>query len=418
MKVLNLTIFFIVIAACAYTQGTGNVGIGTTTPLQKLDVNGNINVRGNNIFAGSAGRLRLHGGGGTSGYVEIQTMSPGYGLVIREYNSGDFGNIEVTDAGLGLGYKTSGIHMVIDPAGNIGVGTTTPTVKLDVNGDINVQGNDIYAGTSGRLRLVGGGGTSGYVEAQTMSPDYGFVIREYDGSAFGNIEVTENGLGIGYHTSDMHMTIGTAGNVGIGTASPTEKLTVSNGHVSVTNGYGLVKDWGGVAEYAFLPVAAGLHTMTGIGPHCPGDRGSQIRSDRIVAFVETDQDKVSGWFDLNNNRFIWNGLISSREIIVQTDVWADYVFDENYQLKSLKEIGRFINKNGHLPNVPSQEEVVESGIDVSKMTVIQQEKIEELFLHMIEMDKRMETLEKRNEQLEQENKELKSKRAQPINPQN
>jgi len=113
---------------------TNRVGIRTTAPAYPLDVNGDMRVRGNDIYG--SGSLRLRGAGG--GFVEAKSNSASWGLVVREHNSSDYGNIEVTSAGLGLGYRTSGAHMIIGTTGNVGIGTTAPSAKLHVNGG-NIQ---------------------------------------------------------------------------------------------------------------------------------------------------------------------------------------------------------------------------------------------------------------------------------------
>ncbi len=207
--------------------------------------------------------------------------------------------------------------------------------------------------------------------------------------------------------SISRVTIDGIGNVGIGTKAPVEKITLANGNMSVNSNYGVVTGWGGGSEYAYLPNANGIQAFTGIGANAPFDFGTQIRSDALVAFIESDADKVVGWMNLNNNNFVWNGRISSSSVLVQTNVWADYVFKKDYKLKSLNEVEQFIQLNGHLPNTPNQEEVTTNGIDVSKMTVLQQEKIEELFLHVIELNKRLEVMEENNEKLKIENQQLK-----------
>ena len=65
----------------------------------------------------------------------------------------------------------------------------------------------------------------------------------------------------------------------------------------------------------------------------------------------------------------------------------------------LDQVENFINKNGHLPNTPSAEEIQNEGLELGKITTIQQEKIEKLFLHLIEMEKRITELEKENQSL-------------------
>jgi TolA-binding protein len=65
----------------------------------------------------------------------------------------------------------------------------------------------------------------------------------------------------------------------------------------------------------------------------------------------------------------------------------------------LEKVEDFINKKGHLPNTPSAEEIQNEGLELGKITTNQQEKIEELFLHLIEMEKRISELEKENQEL-------------------
>lgn len=79
--------------------------------------------------------------------------------------------------------------------------------------------------------------------------------------------------------------------------------------------------------------------------------------------------------------------------------WADYVFEPNYKRMSLEEVERFIKAHKHLPNVPSAEEMSKNGLDVVTSDAKLLEKIEELTLYMIDMDKEIKALKKENEQL-------------------
>jgi hypothetical protein len=80
--------------------------------------------------------------------------------------------------------------------------------------------------------------------------------------------------------------------------------------------------------------------------------------------------------------------------------WSDYVFDQDYKLNSLSEVETFINKNKHLPGVPSANALVkEGGINVNEMFAMQMEKIEELTLYLIEVKKEINALKKENEVL-------------------
>ncbi|PCI93424.1 MAG: hypothetical protein COB15_16445 [Flavobacteriales bacterium] len=89
-----------------------------------------------------------------------------------------------------------------------------------------------------------------------------------------------------------------------------------------------------------------------------------------------------------------NGTLKVKEIFVQTNVWADYVFDKDYELKSLYEVEQFIDENKHLPGIPTEEEVQEEGVNVANMNVLLLEKVEELTLHMIQFRKELDELKK------------------------
>lgn len=85
------------------------------------------------------------------------------------------------------------------------------------------------------------------------------------------------------------------------------------------------------------------------------------------------------------------GKMRAEEVKVYT-TWADYVFDKEYKLPSLEEVEKHIKENGHLINVPSGREIEEKGLFVGEMTKIQQEKIEELTLYLIQQKKEIEEL--------------------------
>jgi hypothetical protein len=81
-----------------------------------------------------------------------------------------------------------------------------------------------------------------------------------------------------------------------------------------------------------------------------------------------------------------NGNIRAKDMTVYVS-WADYVFASDYKLKSIDEVESFIKENKHLPDVPSETEVLENGINVGEMNKILLQKIEELTLYMIELKK-------------------------------
>jgi len=102
------------------------------------------------------------------------------------------------------------------------------------------------------------------------------------------------------------------------------------------------------------------------------------------------------------------GTIRAEEVIVEAQPWADYVFEDGYELKSLAEVESHIEEHGHLPGVPSAADVESQGVSIGDSHRILLEKIEELTLYAIESQKEMGSLRQRNEHLESELSSLSS----------
>jgi len=85
-----------------------------------------------------------------------------------------------------------------------------------------------------------------------------------------------------------------------------------------------------------------------------------------------------------------NGKIRAHEIKVEATNWPDYVFKEDHQLRSLQDIENYIQTNRHLPEIPSAAEAEKEGINLGDMNSKLLKKIEELTLHLIEMNKKLE----------------------------
>ncbi|MDQ1806476.1 cell wall anchor protein [Chryseobacterium sp. CKR4-1] len=115
------------------------------------------------------------------------------------------------------------------------------------------------------------------------------------------------------------------------------------------------------------------------------------------------------WIKFFNNGIArFNGRILAKEVEVKANVWADYVFKKDYRLRSLEEVEQHIEEKGHLPNIPSAEEVIKNGINVAEMNAKLLEKIEELTLYSIEQNKQLKFQSEQLKQVQKENKVLKS----------
>jgi len=86
--------------------------------------------------------------------------------------------------------------------------------------------------------------------------------------------------------------------------------------------------------------------------------------------------------------FVEKGIMAEKVkcSIDKSDDWADYVFEEDYEMMDIDELEDYVTENKHLPNVPSAEEMVENGLDVAKMDAKLLEKIEEAYLYIIDMN--------------------------------
>lgn len=88
------------------------------------------------------------------------------------------------------------------------------------------------------------------------------------------------------------------------------------------------------------------------------------------------------------------GKIIADEVEVKVNKGADFVFSSDYNLKSLSEVETFIKENNHLPDIPSEKEMQENGLNLNNMQIKLLQKIEELTLYVIEQDKKINSLEK------------------------
>jgi len=95
--------------------------------------------------------------------------------------------------------------------------------------------------------------------------------------------------------------------------------------------------------------------------------------------------------------YVGEGILTERlrVAVVNSAQWADKVFESDYALRPLSEVEDFVQKNKHLPGVPSASEVVKDGIDVATMDATLLQQIEELWLHVIDLKKENDALKTR-----------------------
>jgi hypothetical protein len=106
-------------------------------------------------------------------------------------------------------------------------------------------------------------------------------------------------------------------------------------------------------------------------------------------YINSDNNFVGIGTNTPAEQLSVNGKIRAKEIKVETANWPDYVFAPSFKLLDLKATEQFINENKHLPEIPSAAEAEKEGISLGEMNSKLLKKIEELTLHLIEQNKRL-----------------------------
>lgn len=285
-------------------------------------------------------------------------------------------------------WTLNGTDIYKNNAGNVGIGTTTPTRRLEVFGNALISGG-------GPLMLKDfAGDNSSKIEFQNSDGIPTHQIMHLGGTT--NLLFIQK---VPATTFDWVMN--SSGDVGMGTTTPLVKLHLKeSGSPEVFRIEGTTGVQMGLAVNG---VENGFFNMTGddmkIGTLASNDLGRFIvrvnGGDRM--FVHPDgRVSIATATPATGYMLSVNGKIVSTEVRVELNVnWPDYVFKKDYNLPSLKSVEEFIAKYNRLPNIPSAEEVKKNGIELGDMNKRLLEKVEELTLYIIKQDKELETLKQK-----------------------
>ncbi|MGN6490409.1 MAG: hypothetical protein ACTHLE_00320 [Agriterribacter sp.] len=301
----------------------------------------------------------------------------------------------------------NGAQMVMSLVnGNVGVGTTTPSVKLEVNGEIMQQSartTYLWGANSNEnqaLMFAGWGVAHGGIywrgDAKTFTLNTGDRADSPGQYGKANLAVT------GWITAGGAPTSGYGGTSGYGIVLP-----------STTNDF--VKILG---EHDGADGSNGVF-LTGDNP----DDGWIFRQSDCCGGGVLDYAKMARdrFYYMGGNvgigttnpqaKLAVNGDIFSTKVKVTQTGWPDYVFYPNYKLPPLKEVEKFIQQYKHLPDVPSASEVEKNGLDLGNNQALLLKKIEELTLYIIEQDKinkeQDNKIIKQNKIIESQNEQIK-----------
>jgi hypothetical protein len=350
------------------------VGIGESEPLTDLHVRGRMMLSHGVIQRGGTPITN-------TGDLGLYSHLPGRWIRIVSNNSPIRFFTDIDNEGIGSDAKMS-----IESNGNVGIGTTTPQSLLSVGNNHGIKlsiGNSSWANTS----IISTNWTEGIGDFTDV-----LVPGSTGNSAF--IRLKSNG------------------NVGIGESDPLAKLHI-HGRIMLSHG---------VIQRGGTPI-----TNTGdlgLYSHLPG-RWIRIVSNNspIRFFTDIDNEGIGSDAKMSiesngnvgigitnpKNKLSVDGTIWAKKVKVTLADAADWVFEDDYELKSLEKVEDFINQNKHLPDIPSADEFRENDMNVAEMNNKLLQKIEELTLYLIEQNKKVEEQSKKIENQQKEIEILKGK---------
>ncbi len=194
--------------------------------------------------------------------------------------------------------------------------------------------------------------------------------------------------------------------LGLGTSSPAEKMHIREGNLRVDSGQ--YQSWGAIILHPDVDnngddrISFRNSTDTEMAAIQDGNillnGGGFIQSNghlilRPDANNSGNDDRISIRNSANEETsFFQDGTLTTNRVVLNIGSFPDYVFAKDYYLMPLSQVAEYINVNKHLPNMPSEAEIIKNGMSVGQINTILVEKIEELTLHTINQEKEINTL--------------------------
>ncbi len=395
----------------------GRIGIGTTTiNRSKITTDGTVGntmaIFGNDLHGVSL--INDNSAIGFNNYYsgKWKILNTGYSGWIGVDNTTGNMQFATTPNAAKDATVTSSIRMTILQNGNVGIGANNPSSLLEIKGGDETLGGNLYF-TSGKqsIQFANPGTTPqammNMFSSGTQNPDRMVLAHSpsYQDWGLRYRDTADQFDFVGSGASRLSINLSN-GFIGIGTATPSSALHVVGtetlaGSLKFTNSNQSIQFATPAANPApmmYMFASGTTNTKRMVIAH-----SSAYPTWGLRYADSTDQfDFVAG----GTSRFAINlgngnvgigvespiyklevcGTIRAKEVRVETG-WCDYVFEKDYNLKSLDEVEKYINENKHLPGIAPASEVEKEGLKVAEMNKAMMEKIEELTLYVIQLSK-------------------------------
>lgn len=182
----------------------------------------------------------------------------------------------------------------------------------------------------------------------------------------------------------------TTGKIGIGcVTSPQSKLHIKS---DANEDAGIILEPTDNANKAYFQIYDANHRIS-----VDKDKGMSLVSMNDKMTIDAKNIAMNAKVSINASSLfadgyeyalaVSGGILTTEVLVKEVTEWYDFVFDDNYKLTSLSELEKFIDSNGHLPDIPSEDEIIEKGYNLVEMDGLLLKKIEELTLYTIELNR-------------------------------
>lgn len=393
----------------------GYIGVGTASPTARVEAKGGTRAT-IKVTADSVANFWAHALKGDA-RIHLRTYNetkgaPAYWTILNDDHDGH--KLKFT-ATTGDGADVNPAEVVFDTAGQVGIGTLNPSNLLHAvrneNKSALLRVSNNVNGTSARAGFYAEGESATDYGVISLYPSSSSLTALADQLVIGTGSTVTNGFkiatqsqniyfstGTGGGAADRMVIDGTTGNVGIGTATPTRKLdVVSTGTSNVIRIEDANSDWNfGIANNSAWGIWEGA-------PTTPNNRVIILPGGNLGIGVPGPTEKLHV-----------AGNVKADTFFSLATFYPDYVFEDfyegssvlnpSYKFESLQEIEKFIKQNHHLPGVTSVSELDmvndKYQVDLSNTSIKNLEKIEELYLHLIQVNKEKEELKEKHKEQE------------------